>query len=169
MWNKSGTSLYKIAALIVLSGFSGVAYAVEDAQAKLDLGTVQTWRASTPAITGRCNLLDADGIQRREVNLIEWIGVQHALVNKVDTNVQAIIPPLINGKEIYLNLITPFRESIYVEIIRAHFLNKSEKEVKTFCQAYSPDSSADTIRQVNAALDRLETWRKENRVSLPEP
>ncbi len=164
--NNQISKILNIAHLMFYICFSPFVFAESNDQVESDLQIVETWRASPHVITGRCNLIDSAGIQKRESSFGSWRNANRDSISRINQNVEAIIPPLMNGNNIYLNLVDPFKDRILVEIIQITFSGKTAVEVSLFCHSYTPDSSADNMEIVTNALNRLEKWRKENHVSL---
>lgn len=158
----------KLIFLVALLLLPPIAVARTDEQVQRNLEIVETWRSTPLVIIRRCSLVDPDGAYPRESKVIAWQIAHSEIIKKIDANFKKIIPPLLNGKNIYLDLVGPMREKINADILKRNFSDKTDEQVKDFCKGYQIDASSLNMERVEIALKELEIWREDNHVSLPD-
>lgn len=159
----NANKLIFLGALLLISP---MVVAQEYEQTLRNLEVVATWRYSPIVINKRCSLEDPDGTYQRDSELTAWQVANHEIIQKIDANIKSIIPPLLNGKNIYLDLVEPMQEKITYDISKHYFLDKTDDELRQFCKVYQINTPIGDIFQIETAMKALENWREANHISL---
>jgi hypothetical protein len=145
--------------IVAVSSLFGIqpAFAADDNYAvKFNIGIVESWRVKPAGVIKWCRDADPSGAALRESSYRDWLAKNDELIQRINENVQVIVPLISPSKNPNVNVVEAVRAHIAIETDRVNFLGKDSNEVASFCKAYTIEPENAHVRR---ALLELEKWR----------
>lgn len=148
--------------IVAVSSLFGIqpAFAADDTYTvKFNIGIVESWRVKPAGVIKWCRDADPAGASHRESSYRDWLAKNDELIQRINENVQVIVPLVTPSRNPNVNIVEAVRAHIAIETDRVNFLGKNSNEIASFCKSYTIEPENEVVRK---ALLELEKWRAQN-------